>query len=213
MPFEFEAPLEARPGAHFGANARAYPQAIAPPQHSCPALRELVEALAAACDQPPTHMARQVKAALGAATANPALLSQAQRTGSADAYQRHVLAADAHGRFTIVSLVWWPGQASPVHAHHTWCGYAVVEGIMTETLYDWQGAALGATVASTHPRAPGTRSFTGAGRGGIHRLGNAGATPAISLHVYGVAPEHVATHVNDRLNVVTHPSSLEKAVN
>jgi hypothetical protein len=52
-----------------------------------------------------------------------------------------------------------------------------------------------------HPRAAGAVSYVDAGRGAIHRLGNpADATErAISLHIYGVAGEQIATHVNDLL--------------
>lgn len=160
----------------------------------CRALRDLVAALGAACELPPALMARQVSTALDGAAADTTLLSAQQRTGSAEAYRRHILAADPHGRFTVVSLVWWPGQSSPVHAHHTWCGYTVVEGALTETLYDWQACV---SVAATHQRRPGAASFTAAGRCGTHTLGNAGGAPAVSLHVYGVAPERVSTHVNE----------------
>jgi hypothetical protein len=42
-------------------------------------------------------------------------------------------------------------------------------------------------------------SFVRAGRGGIHRLGNASDAPAVSLHIYGVEGSQIATHVNDLL--------------
>jgi predicted metal-dependent enzyme (double-stranded beta helix superfamily) len=169
------------------------------------ALARLCQALDAAFDQSadaldPSHrasFAKSVRAALAQAAADPALLSDAQRESSDACYRRHLLAADPHGRYAIAALVWMPGQASPVHAHHTWCGYAVIEGTLTETVYDWDASADCALPVREQPRDAGAVSFTRAGRTGIHRLGNAGDAPAISLHLYGVAGEQMSTHVND----------------
>src|SRR5262249_3972724 len=101
------------------------------------------------------------------------------------------------GRYAIAALVWMPGQASPVHAHHTWCGYAVIDGTLTETLYGWDASLDCATPVRDQSRKIGAVSFTRAGRTGIHRLGNRSGTTAISLHIYGVPGEQITTHVND----------------
>ncbi|RKP52167.1 cysteine dioxygenase family protein [Trinickia fusca] len=147
------------------------------------------------------EFARSVRAALAQAADDDTLLTPSQREGSPDCYRRHMLAADPQGRYAIVALVWQPGQASPVHGHHTWCGYAVLEGSLTETLYAWDDAQGCATPTRTHARDAGAVSYVRAGNGGIHRLGNTGARPAVSLHVYGVPGEQVTTHVNDLVRV------------
>ncbi|AJY29730.1 cysteine dioxygenase type I family protein [Burkholderia thailandensis 34] len=144
--------------------------------------------------------ARELRAALAETAAAPDLLTPAQRESGAAGYRRHLLAADPAGRYAVVSLVWEPGQWSPVHGHHAWCGYAVLEGELTEIAYRWNEAACCAIDARKHARPTGAVSYVRAGREAIHRLGHAGAqtdAPAISLHVYGVAGERVATHVND----------------
>jgi len=141
--------------------------------------------------------ARGVRAALAQALADPALVTAEQREGSAERYRRHLIAADPLGRYAVASLVWQPGHASPIHAHHTWCGYAVLEGTLTETLYVWDEALRGADVVRAHPRAAGAVSFGGRGRANIHRLSNGGIGTCVSLHVYGVSAEQIATHVND----------------
>ncbi|WP_418789213.1 cysteine dioxygenase [Paraburkholderia pallida] len=141
--------------------------------------------------------AKGVRAALAQALADPDLVTAAQREGSAEKYRRHLIAADPHGRYAIASLVWQPGHASPIHAHQTWCGYAVLEGTLTETLYRWDEARSGADTVRSHPRAPGAISFGASGRANIHRLSNDSAASCVSLHVYGVAGEQMATHVND----------------
>ena len=148
----------------------------------------------------PSHsafFARCMRVALAEATANPALLAAAQREGSMEHYRRHLLASDPHGRYAIAALVWQPRQMSPVHAHHTWCGYAVLEGTLSETAFKWNGAQHCASATRTQARTRGSVSFVRGGRGGIHQLGNRSDAAAISLHIYGVPGAQIATHVND----------------
>jgi predicted metal-dependent enzyme (double-stranded beta helix superfamily) len=149
-----------------------------------------------------------VRTALADAAADPALLVPAQREGSADSYRRHLLAADPHGRYAIAALVWMPGQASPVHAHRTWCGYVVLDGALSETVYDWDESQQLAIETRTRPRSSGAVSFVRAGRSGIHRLGNASDAPAVSLHIYGVEGSQISTHVNDVLELADRAQSL-----
>lgn len=147
--------------------------------------------------------ARGVRAALSQALADPALVTAAQREGNAETYRRHLIAADPHGRYAVAALVWQPGHASPIHAHHTWCGYAVLDGTLTETLYAWDEARQGADTVRAHPRAAGAISFGGRGRTNIHRLSNDSAGTCVSLHVYGVSEAQIATHVNDVVPLVS----------
>jgi predicted metal-dependent enzyme (double-stranded beta helix superfamily) len=111
-------------------------------------------------------------------------------------YARHVMYADPHGLFTIVYLVWPPGEFSPVHGHHTWCAYRVISGELTETLYRWDEHAQCAREVRDVHRRPGDIVTAAAGLEQIHRLGNAGGDVAVSLHVYGVDEQALATGVN-----------------
>lgn len=147
--------------------------------------------------------ARGVRAALAEALADPALVTAAQREGSDETYRRHLIAADPLGHYAVAALVWQPGHASPIHAHHTWCGYAVLEGTLTETLYTWDEARQGAEFVRAHPRAAGAISFGGRGRANIHRLSNGSTGTCVSLHVYGVSEQQMATHVNDVVPLLT----------
>ena len=121
---------------------------------------------------------------------------------SANGYQRHVLAADPNGEYCAVAIIWGPRQFSPVHAHHTWCAYTVLEGALMETHYDWCAEQHGAQPAGHRLCARNTVSYTDAGYSGIHCLGNATTIPAISLHVYGVHETQIATAVNHLLPVL-----------
>ncbi|PQV47554.1 cysteine dioxygenase family protein [Paraburkholderia sp. BL21I4N1] len=170
----------------------------APLAHLCDALDAIFEACSAFPEpSASTFFARSMRIALADAAAHPDLLTSAQREGAAENYRRHLLAADPHGRYAIAALVWLPNQASPVHAHHTWCGYAVLDGTLSETVFEWNGAQHCASATRTQARKHGAVSLVRGGRGGIHQLGNRSDAPAISLHVYGVAGAQISTHVND----------------
>ena len=163
--------------------------------------REIDAAFEAAEATPRTPFGQRVRLALQRAIADPGLLRPDQRVSNPQNYCRHLLAADPLDRYAIAALVWEPGQASPVHGHRTWCGYAVLEGMLEETLYRWDTDEHRAIETRRHPRAAGAVSYVDAGRGAIHQLGNPAdaAARAVSLHIYGVAGEQIATHVNDLL--------------
>jgi predicted metal-dependent enzyme (double-stranded beta helix superfamily) len=141
-------------------------------------------------------MAGRIVPALTAAVADPALVAPEQCRPHAEGYARHVLHADPEGRFTVLALVWGAGQFSPTHAHHAWCAYAVRSGVLNETLYFYDDASGLARPACAATRTAGYACFADVGLDQIHRLGNAGSEPAISIHVYGVARDRIATHVN-----------------
>jgi predicted metal-dependent enzyme (double-stranded beta helix superfamily) len=170
-------------------------------------LATLCTALDAALDEHGTGFAAHVHRALSTAVATRNWLPAAHRIANPDRYCRHVLAADPQGRYTIVSLVWLPGQASPVHGHLAWCAYAVVAGGLSETCYRYDDTIAAARAVSSRPRRPGDVWFAYPGLTAIHRLGHTApagtaAEPAISLHVYGVAADIVGTRVNDLVRVV-----------
>jgi predicted metal-dependent enzyme (double-stranded beta helix superfamily) len=159
-------------------------------------LGQLVREIASACDGPAARMAERIVPALAVAAADPALLAAAQCQPQAECYARHVLYGDPDGRFTVLALVWGTGQFSPPHAHHAWCAYAVRTGVLSETLYACDGVTGLARPLRIVARTAGHACFAHGGLDQIHRLGNAGAEPAISIHVYGVSRDRIATHVN-----------------
>jgi predicted metal-dependent enzyme (double-stranded beta helix superfamily) len=159
-------------------------------------LGRLAAEITIACNGAPDRMAQRVIAALHAAAADPVLLTPDQCVACPDRYARHVLYADPQGRFTILALVWSGAQFSPVHAHDTWCAYAVHRGALAETLFRFDAATGQATPLHTETRRAGYGCFARSGLEQIHRLGNAGSEPAISIHVYGVEAAQVCSHVN-----------------
>lgn len=116
----------------------------------------------------------------------PGLLTAEQRVGSADGYTQHVLHVEPGGAFSVVALVWLPGQSTPVHDHVSWCAVGVYEGQETETLYRLAGRKGRRQLVVTGHAVNERGSVSGiAPPGDIHHVTNSGSTTAISLHVYG----------------------------
>ncbi len=155
----------------------------------------LASEISVACDAR-DGMAARIRSALERVAFDRHLLSADQREACADCYARHVIYSDPLGRFTILAIVWGAGQFSTPHAHETWCAYAVYENPLQETVYAIGPRALKAKPVCTKVRNPGYSCFAGAGLDQIHRLGNSGTMPAISIHVYGVERDRIGTHVN-----------------
>jgi predicted metal-dependent enzyme (double-stranded beta helix superfamily) len=180
-----------------GAHTASHPDTSRSPAS---ALADLAADIGNACEGPRALMERRVVAALARAAADPDLFTPAQRIPSPACYARHVVYSDPTGRFTILSLVWMPGQFSPPHAHQTWCAYAVCDNTLTETEYAFEPATMKALPLRTAERRAGYCTFGEAGLDQIHRLGNAGVLPAVSLHVYGVESGRIGTHVNRKVD-------------
>jgi 3-mercaptopropionate dioxygenase len=109
----------------------------------------------------------------------PDILSAGQRRGSPDGYRSHTLHVERDGSFSIVALVWRPGQVTRIHDHLTWCVFGVVQGVEHEELFDADLNLIGHRdnhVGDVSGFAP---------PGDIHRVRNIAGTTAISIHIYG----------------------------
>jgi 3-mercaptopropionate dioxygenase len=109
----------------------------------------------------------------------PDVLTAEQRLGSPDDYCAHNLHVEPDGSFSIVGLVWRPGQRTRIHDHITWCAFAVIQGVEHEELFDADLNLIGRSanhVGDVSGFAP---------PGDIHRVHNTGEETAISIHVYG----------------------------
>ena len=159
-------------------------------------LGRLVREIDAALDGSASERATALRTAIQRAALHRDWLSPEHLAPQSDCYARHLIHADQRGRYTVLSLVWSPGQFSPVHAHHTWCAYAVCAGMLTENLYRHEAETGTATLLRTAVRHAGYGGTAEAGLEQIHRLGNAGNEIAVSLHVYGVEASRISTGVN-----------------
>ena len=64
------------------------------------------------------------------------MLTAEQRLGSPDGYRSHTLHVEPDGSFSIIALVWRPGQITRIHDHLTWCVFGVIQGVEHEELFD-----------------------------------------------------------------------------
>jgi predicted metal-dependent enzyme (double-stranded beta helix superfamily) len=126
-----------------------------------------------------TRTAQLVADQLRAHLPGPDILTPDQRHGDPERPAGHVLHAEPDGTFSVLGLVWRPGQTTRIHDHITWCVVGVLQGIEHEDLYDEGLDAIG-----TRQNHPGDVSGF-APPGDIHRIRNTGTSTAISLHIYG----------------------------
>ena len=109
----------------------------------------------------------------------PDVLTDAQRAGSPDDYVAHPLHVEPDGSFSIIALVWRPGQITRIHDHITWCVFGVIQGVEHEELFDAELDLIGESdnhVGDVSGFAP---------PGDIHRVHNTTDSTAISIHIYG----------------------------
>ena len=70
----------------------------------------------------------RVVKAFGGRVPRPGLLPARELAGDPSGYQTHLVHAEPDGSFSIVVMVWLPGQQTPIHDHLTWCCTAVLQG-------------------------------------------------------------------------------------
>ncbi|HXV57333.1 MAG TPA: cysteine dioxygenase family protein [Gaiellaceae bacterium] len=125
---------------------------------------------------------------------SPDVLTPEQRAGDPAGYTSHLLHAEPDGSFSIVALVWRPGQVTPIHDHVTWCVFGVVEGVEYEELFTLDEESGCLVEAGTSANWTGeVKGF--APPGDIHRVRSAGARTAISIHVYGIDVSRIGSSV------------------
>lgn len=121
---------------------------------------------------------------------SPDVLTTEQRLGSPDGYCSHTLHVEPDGAFSIIAVVWRPGQLTRIHDHMTWCVFGVVQGVEHEELFDADLNPIGSSdnhVGDVSGFAP---------PGDIHRVhNNAAETTAISIHIYGTDVTRVDSSV------------------
>ena len=129
----------------------------------------------------------------------PGLLSPEQLAGDPAGYHSHLVHAEPDGSFSIVVMVWLPGQQTPVHDHVAWCVSAVLQGTEYEEIF---------RLVPGGPQGPGdhlervARNANPVGTvvgfappGDIHQVTNIGDAVAVSMHVYGTDISRVGSSV------------------
>ncbi|BFV59654.1 hypothetical protein KCMC57_up47580 [Kitasatospora sp. CMC57] len=162
------------------------------PEHrTCPSpLTRLVADLRAAVraggDEGPEQTGRLVARALAAHLGAEDLLTPPQLEPDWRSYRQHLLHVEPDGTFSVVALVWLPGQRTPVHDHLAWCVTGVHLGAEEEIRYrlvaDGEQSHLVPVGVTVNPA--GAVDFL-APPGDIHEVRNSSDRTSVSVHVYG----------------------------
>lgn len=121
-------------------------------------------------------------------------------------YRQHVLHVEPNGSFSIVALVWLPGQATPIHDHVSWCVVGVHRGEEHETVYEINDGGNDPHLLVT------ARTVSPAGTvvalvppGDIHHVANDGHELAVSLHIYGADISVLGSSIRRRYDLEIRP--------
>jgi predicted metal-dependent enzyme (double-stranded beta helix superfamily) len=120
--------------------------------------------------------------------ADPDCLDPRHREPDPRSFRRHVVHVHPGGRYSVMSLVWLPGQETPIHDHLSWCVVGVLRGQEQETRYhlNRDGEEEWLTVAGGSVYDPGSVTYLVPPEENIHRVRNVTDDIAISIHVYGL---------------------------
>jgi predicted metal-dependent enzyme (double-stranded beta helix superfamily) len=119
--------------------------------------------------------------------AEPNLLPPDAQALGATSYAQHLLHTSPDGRYTLVSLVWRPGDLTPVHDHVAWGLAGVYRGHEHETRYAWcdrTGTVPGLRPVQ-HEEICAGQVMPIVPPSDIHRVCNPDSTLTVSLHLYG----------------------------
>jgi 3-mercaptopropionate dioxygenase len=135
----------------------------------------------------PAALAAQASAELADLLAHPEAIGEEHRVSSADCYRQHVVHVHPEGRYSLVALVWRPGQATPIHDHRCWCVVGVLEGEEEERRYhlvehDGQQVLV---LKGSRRNGQGAISSLVPPEENIHMVSNSSGELTLSLHVYG----------------------------
>ncbi|MYF71040.1 MAG: cysteine dioxygenase [Proteobacteria bacterium] len=124
----------------------------------------------------------------------PDFLEPRHRQGSPDGYSRNLVFAGDDDALSLFTLVWAPGQRTPIHDHGTWGVVGVVEGMLEEQSFvriDSDAAAhpdegIELTPGGFVLLPPGAVVTFLPDPDHIHETGvPANRGPTLSLHLYG----------------------------
>ncbi|MBB5074623.1 cysteine dioxygenase family protein [Nonomuraea sp. NPDC050394] len=108
------------------------------------------------------------------------VLTDEERAGDPETYRSFPL--HTQEEFSVVAVVWRPGQQTRIHDHVSWCTFGILSGVEYETLYRDMGDHL--VEIGRAANQPGEVSGF-APPGDIHKVENTSDEIGVSLHVYG----------------------------
>ncbi|MEU1485150.1 cysteine dioxygenase family protein [Streptomyces sp. NPDC005752] len=132
------------------------------------------------------HSGRRVAAAVAPHLRGEGLLTPEQLEPDPRSYKQRILHVEPGGIFSVVALVWLPGQRTAIHDHVSWCVTGTYVGAEEEIRYrfveDQEKPCL-VPVAVTTNKAEAVDFI--APPGDIHEVRNSAGCTTVSIHVYG----------------------------
>ena len=153
---------------------------------------------------------------LRALLAHPEAIGPEHRVPSDEGYQQHIVHVHPDGCYSLVALVWQPGQATPIHDHRCWCVVGVLEGEEDEErfhLVEQDGQKWLVLTANTR-QAAGSVCTLVPPQENIHRVSSAAPTGVtVSLHVYGDDIAQCGSSINHVFDeaMLVHPDEVPDA--
>jgi len=146
------------------------------------------------CDEP--RLFSQGKQLLSELVSQDDWLPAEFTRASAQRYQQYLLHCDPQQRFSVVSFVWGPGQASPIHDHTVWGMIGVLRGAEICEEFERDPASGRLSASGRHRLLPGDIDLVSPRVGDIHRVSNAlSDRPTVSIHIYGADIGSLERHV------------------
>lgn len=151
-------------------------------------LQKLVSGFEAllAQDAPEPQVVEQGSALLRTLLATDDWLPEEAARPDPQYYRQYLLYRDPQARFSVVSFVWGPGQATPIHDHTVWGLIGLLRG--AEISQDFRRTADGALEKAGPPQRLETGQVTAVSPaiGDIHQVANAhDDRVSIGIHIYG----------------------------
>lgn len=101
-------------------------------------------------------------------------------------YRQYLLHADPRERLSVVSFVWGPGQATPVHDHTVWGLIGMLRGAEASHAYALDAQGVARPQGEPVHLKPGQVERVSPTLGDIHRVWNLQPEQvSVSIHVYG----------------------------
>jgi len=165
-------------------------------------LRSTIAALSRMADKPglaERDALAEASGLIAGLVANDDWLPEAMAEPHPQYYRQYLLYGDPQDRFSLVSFVWGPGQATPVHDHTVWGVIGMLRGAEIDQRYRLTPSGL-EPEGPEQILLPGKVACVSPAIGDIHRVSNAyDDQVSISIHLYGGNIGRIRRNVYDTL--------------
>lgn len=125
------------------------------------------------------------RAALAELVAEDDWLPEAFAEPHPDHFKQYMLYKEPEQRFTVLCVVWGPGQSAIPHDHTVWGIIGQLRGAERTRLYEDPEPGKPLRIRSEEVLRPGQTTVVAPGMGDVHDVENAIDGISISIHVYG----------------------------